>query len=329
MTLKTTGIAATLMAGVLILTGCSGGGTAKEELEETPLSKIFMELDPGQDQAYYDELSKKTEELVAACMTEQGFEYQPNTSSMMTVSSSDDEGEQEGPEWGTVEFAKEYGYGIVEYPGSSEVPTDPTEEEYVDPNQEYVESLSESEQTAYYEALHGPSDQYPEEGAEEEWVYDWKKAGCYGAANQEAAGEQAWDSPEMQALQESMEQLYTEQQEDAETLALEAEWASCMTDEGFSEFSKRQEASESMYSKQDTLYSAGSDGEWKEPSKEDKKKFQDEEIEIATAEFTCVDKVDYDKRAHAVQVRLEQAYVDEHKAELDALVSKFATEKKK
>ncbi|MEB4614164.1 hypothetical protein OOT08_05895, partial [Leucobacter sp. M11] len=263
-----------MLTGALLLTGCSGGsGDAKpEELEEGPLSKALSSLYEEQDQEFYDEQQKREQDLVAVCMTEQGFEYQPDTNSGGVIVSTEVE-EDDGPTWGTVEFAKEYGYGIIDSPWQQEGPQE--EKPYEDPNGEYVNSLSESEQTAYYEALNGPSDQFPEEGSEEEWVYDWTKAGCYGAAQHEVGGEQVWDSPEMAALQESMDQLYIDMEEHPDVIAVRDEWITCMTEAGFPGYTERYEPQNALYEEQNELYMPdGESGEGKEPSAAEKKKFQ-------------------------------------------------------
>ena len=150
-----------MTAGVLALAACSQGGgqqsgnTANEEAPMGPLDKYLSVLWEGQDytQEHYDKIDLQREELMAECMAKEGFEYVPNANSGTTVMSDDD---QEGPAWDSLEFAQQYGYGVFDWPGSSgddEAPVD--EEIYVDPNEGYVNSLSPSEQEAYYATLYG------------------------------------------------------------------------------------------------------------------------------------------------------------------------------
>ena len=120
-----------------------------------PLDKYLSVLWEGQDytQEHYDKIDLQREELMAECMAKEGFEYVPNANSGTTVMSDDD---QEGPAWDSLEFAQQYGYGVFDWPGSSGPDEAPVDEEiYVDPNEDYVNSLSPSEQEAFYATLYG------------------------------------------------------------------------------------------------------------------------------------------------------------------------------
>ena len=199
-----------MTAGVLALAACSHGGgqqsgnAAGEEAPLGPLDKYLSVLWEGQDytQEHYDKISLQREELVAECMAKEGFEYVPNTDSGTTVGSDD---EQEGPAWDSLEFAQQYGYGVFDWPGSSGPEEVPTEEEiYVDPNEDYVNSLSPSEQEAYFATLYGePQLEEVDGDNEEEYQYNWEDNGCFGwADNQLAQVGEEWVEPSAEAIEE-------------------------------------------------------------------------------------------------------------------------------
>lgn len=337
-----TPVLALLAAATLTLTACSGGAKqgGNAEIDEGPLSKYLSALWDGEEwtQEKSDELQKKTEELVAECMSEEGFEYTPNVQNGGVVYSSDEE-----IDWGSDDFVKQYGYGIVNWPGMEEMQGQG--EEYVDPNQEYIESLSESEQQAYYEALSGPAPTEEEMAAMEDGSleYDWTMAGCYGSAQQETQEEMngvqaAYEDPEFKELFEATDAmwsgLYDEQNLNDDVAKLNREWADCMAESGFGDYPSPNSVQMALSDEYNELQNAqnanlGENDEWQDLNEADKKKFQEREIEVAVADHACRDKSSYDDKLMEIQFDLEQKFVDEHKAELDALVAKHGVEKKK
>ncbi|MBL3698588.1 hypothetical protein [Leucobacter luti] len=333
---------AAIAVAALTLTGCSGGdgGTGTPSLEDGPLSKYMTALWDGQEmtQEQFDKQNLETEEFVAACMAKEGFEYTPNTQNAGQVYNTED---MDGPEMGTEEFAKEYGYGIVNSPWI-EQGMGGTEEEYVDPNQDYVNSLSESEQTAYYETLSGPSlseEEWAEiEASEGGYSPDLSEQGCYGAAQlaqQEKSGNdmEMYEDPEFTDLFDSMNdvwtELYDEENPNPEMTKIDQSWAACMEESGYPDFTSPMAAQNVMYDEYNALgMPDGDEGEYREPSKEDSDAFAKREIEVATADFACQTKTKYQEKQMKVQFALEQKFVDQHQAELDALLSKYSAKKK-
>jgi hypothetical protein len=164
------------VAALAVLTACSSPDGASDDVPSSPLSEYLeaiwgSDLSPKEQQREFEERQKKTEELVAQCMADEGFEYTPNIQDSSWVGSDDLIWEPDDREW-----VAQYGYGYVNSP---QPPTPEEEQVYEDPNQDYVDGLSMSEQNAYYVALYG------ETNGEEE--YDWKTAGCMGAAQQEVS----------------------------------------------------------------------------------------------------------------------------------------------
>lgn len=323
-------IAAAVLAGGLVLSGCSND-TAAEEPELGPLDEYLQVLWDGEEwtEERYKQEEEQRQEFIAQCMTEQGWEYIPVPYQGGFFTS--DEAEEEGPAWGTLEFAKQYGYGIVSWPGDDEIeePTDPGEQ-YVDPNDDYVNSLSESEQMAYYEALHGDQsafeyEELDEDGNPIEPEIDWNEMGCYGKAQGETMGEQPYDDPEFQAF-ERMNEVWATWENNDEMAALESEWASCMSGKGYS-FANHDEAMNHIYDLSNQMWE---DIDWEAnpegPSQETQDQFQAQEIEQAVADFECSEEVDYSDRQQEISFALQQKFLDENRAELDAMVAKYGKE---
>ena len=106
----------------------------------------WLSFDLSDQQDMYRRQEQQAQELIAACMAQEGFEYIP------AVRPDLDEGF--GNPW-DVEYAREYGFGISTTFGETFALDD---SDWVDPNQAIIEALSESERNAYFEILYGFSD---------------------------------------------------------------------------------------------------------------------------------------------------------------------------
>lgn len=217
-----------LATGALLLSACGGSdstaassetdddGSASETqiIYESPLGE-FLGWDQGADfdeeaaQAEWEEQDRQVQEAIAACMSEQGFEYIPIDTAAQNAFF--EEQFEDGEEWGSEEWTAKYGFGISTQRFSQEqVGPDLVGHNYVtsfgsgdgpeDPNQAYVESLGPNEQNAYYEALYGGEESYPvpiweEEGREpteeemqafdQEWQENYVPTGCEPVAYEE------------------------------------------------------------------------------------------------------------------------------------------------
>lgn len=338
---------ASTCAAVLLLTGCSGGGDGGDEdkgtaaVEWTPgaldeyTARIYgYSFDQDQKsqeemQAESDAQNRKVEELVAACMQDQGFDYIPNDTNGGTVYSSDDL----DVEYGTQEFAEQYGYGISTDPwGYDDMPVDDGTE-YVDPNAEYTEAMSESELAAYQEALWGVPQEYVE--GEEPQEYDWTTAGCYGSAQHEVYETGDVPTDEYGALEDEVSSFWETVQADPGIAELQASWGSCMADAGFDGMTNTNEATQPLYDEWNELQ-GGNDPEYQaqleswdwdanpdgppmpEPDADALAAFTTKEIATAVADFGCQEKVDFQAESVRIDHQLQQEFVDQHKAELEA-----------
>ncbi|MET4225961.1 hypothetical protein [Oerskovia enterophila] len=304
------------LSGILLLSACSGGGAPAAD-EDSPLTayyeEVYGDFESDEQQKKMEEQQRKVEELVATCMSEQGFEYTPVDQSMTSWSS---ENPTDDPE----KYAAEYGYGMTIY-------QEPSAEEqaemdaYVDPNQDYVDAMSETEQTAYYTALHGEMSMMEYDEDAEMPEYDPSTAGCYGSAQEEVSGgqQELWESEEMTAFSDATTKLYEDVARDPRLEEVTSKWADCMADAGF-DYATPEEPSEFFMNASNDLYS----GENPEgPSEEDLTALQDQEKDTAVADYACKTKVGYDKVQRTVQFDLESAFMKDNKDMLDRVAAAY------
>lgn len=199
-------------AMVFILTGC-GGASSDDKLsyEDSPLSQYLSaawggDLSQEEQQKKMEKDQAQVEELVAQCMADEGFSTHrtPATapSSRMAASGAREAG-----------VGREVRLRVRQQPVRGAGRENPSEEENSDPNADYVSSLSESEQTAFYETLYGPSPAEDEMAEDGSYEYSWEDAGCQGWAQHEVQGDDITQSEEFSALRTKMEELTTASQE--------------------------------------------------------------------------------------------------------------------
>ena len=328
---------------VLTLTACGGGkspegndpdGSAPETPRMGPIDLLFQDIygSSDEDQGAADQM--RMEELQAQCMSEQGFEYTPVDYGAMNAGMVAPD-QSEIP-WGTLEFAKEWGYGITTNPYSDQeqAPVDP-EQQFVDPNQAYVEAMSASEQEAYYLALYGPqSTQEYVEG--EEYVWNWEEAGCQGYAQNEVYPDSMGDQgSEYTALMDEMNAMYESTMADPRLAEIEASWASCMSDAGYPGLAKVDDAQAQISAKAEPIWNDAYSNMSPDATEADYAAVQEEinaqlaaitteEIETAVADFTCRDDVKYTETQTDINIEYQQEFYDAHKAELEAWAASMA-----
>lgn len=331
-----------LTAFALLLAGCSGapgessgGGLSHDD---SPLA-VYLEAawGSGMSQEERDkemaDTNRRIEDLVAACMKDEGFDYVP-----VVYDPSDDAGVEFEWEPEKREWVEEYGYGIMNDPflaaNGGEL------EEYTDANTAYVDSLSESERAAYMEALYGPMIEDEDEAAMSD--YDWTTAGCYGEAQHETSGDEAAYEEQFTDLFEKINELWEKQQKAPETAALDAEWAQCMDAAGAPGFTKQSDALDSISKATVDLqseYAASADGDSSGDaavSKDaalsedaavttpdlsetpDGKKLAERELALALIDLDCREQTDYVQESLRIQFAIEERFIAENKAELEA-----------
>lgn len=320
------------------LTACTGsGGGGDLSWEDSPLSRYLSaayggDLSQEEQERKMAERQKQVEELVAECMTEEGFEYTPVDQRGGMSFSSGDEWKPDDREW-----VAQYGYGAVDWPGREEMESAVPDDEFVDPNQDYVESLSESERQAYQETLWGAAvmEEQTEEQTEEGGTYEyrWEDHGCQGKAQHETDSEtNVWEREEFADLQKAINQLYNELGSHPDLAELDAKWASCMADAGYDGFSKQQDAQQSVYDDMNAFYEkmpqpdpnlseAEMTAFYEDAEKErraQQEPIQEKEVELALADLDCREKTDYRDAQLKIQFAIEEQFIADHKTELEA-----------
>ena len=299
-----------------MLTGCGGTGSPDDqETEQSPLSLYLnavwgLDVSPEEQEKRFEQERAREEELVAQCMKDEGFEYTPNIPSGSSVALDASVHEPEDRDW-----VAQWGYGAVDSPLQQDGSV--LAEEWVDPNADYVASLSESEQAAFHEALSGPSS--PDEDVKYGAQRTGETPGCQAWAYGEVNGPDLAQSAEFAPLFEKINALY---QEDPDTwpgiAELNSEWAGCMEAAGYPGFVNQMDAQASIYEKLDDASSSDPDDE---TAIDDAalKKIAGEEVELALVDLDCREQVSYRERHDQAQWMREDRFIADNKADLDAL----------
>ncbi|MHA3684372.1 hypothetical protein ACXR2T_02850 [Leucobacter sp. HY1910] len=332
---------AALAATALLLTACSGDTPAPTSYDESPLATYTNGLWDGEELTQEQIVKQQTEheELIAQCMTNEGFEYTPVINTGVETNA---ESEVEAPDWGTDEFVKQYGYGIADNPFVQVMAERPEPEEFVDPNTAYVDSLSDTERAAYWEALTGPELTDEELAALEEGDgnaeagYDWKTSGCDGFARHETGQDYdpyvaASEDPQYADLFTQMQTIwagvYDDEKPHEDVAELNRTWAECMTEAGQEDYASPNVALQALEAEYRSIERpATADGRYQGPLKADKEKFQEREFEVSLADAECKKAVKYNDSLTQILFALEQEFVDEHKTMLDAMVAQYGSE---
>lgn len=303
------------LAAVLTLSACSAPNAQPPADEQSPLSAYLAAIygggmDEEQQQQRFIEDDKKRQDIVAQCMTEQGFDYQPVIPTSAVPLSSGAEWKPDDREW-----VAQWGYGISHFPGAD----DPAAQDaFVDPNTDYVASLSESEQSAYYEALYGVTPDDSQLTAGEPLEYDWTTAGCTGRAGHEVSGDDPLQGEEFQPLMEALQAFWTDTAGYPGMSEINADWAACMDAAGHPGFTAQADASASISEASNAAWTGPDGATVSTVDEATLAQLSKTEIETALADLDCRTEVDYAARMRSAQGEAEKTFIDDHRAELDA-----------
>ncbi|HWL48475.1 MAG TPA: hypothetical protein VNT92_01230 [Acidimicrobiia bacterium] len=320
---------------VLLVAACGGGGAADPEATGTTedsgtegetMADFFGygTEDPEAQEVEYREQEARIQESIRQCMAEAGFEYQPvmppESSFMVT-----------GEEWDEEEYVRTQGFGISTWYGNEESTTDTTmiEEEWFDPNQEMLEAMSESESTAWNEALWGTEEENmedmvtevdPETGEEMQVSYGYG-GGCSGEAYEAEYGDMEQSQDLWSEVQPAMDAMYQQVQADPRIVELDQEWSACMAERGF-EYESMTAMQESVYTDFQTRFDeiVGPNGGFADPfagmTEEEINAFFEEKTEeeidafYAAAEEESQQNVDMEALAALQQEEIDLAVAD-------------------
>ncbi len=341
--------AITVTALSLLLAACGGGGdggdtvaageppVGEDEWRELPLTQAmgWDEFGP-QNEDEFEAQEREIQELTVECMAALGFEYQP-------IEQPGGFGfnpyEELDVEWGTREFAEQYGLGMLTFfEEEQEMFAEESADDFVDPNQDYVESLSDSERDAYYSALYGASPEIDESLSEEEIneiFEDFVPTGCESEARAEVYGPGFFgDGAQSEAMQEFndlQQDLYERVEADPRVVEVQAAWQACMSEAGH-DFADEQDMYESLNERMNEFdetqsfpgedltpaeFEAMSEEElealYSQPPEFDRElldELQALEIEVAVANFDCG--AGGQRVRFEVQRELEAEFVEQH-----------------
>lgn len=336
-----------VLCATLLLSACSNRKT--EELPEGPLTKYFSQIEDSIDQqaVFGAKEHAAVENTVSECMSGQGFEYTP-TKWYGDAEEDEVAAEETAPESGSLEFAKEYGFGIASYPGSDETYEDTVEfeedEAAEDPNTAYIEKLPPAEREAYYLALHGLEDsslfdtgdlEFADEAGDElleaeETLDGTAVPGCYSEAASALGIDEdpysaVYEDPAYQDLWDSLDEFWEHSEDPKVVATLDKEWQECMAGKGLADDATngRDQVSDALYEEYEEL-TMGDEEEWVELTGKDAEEFTKREIKIAVPDAECAQSINYDVRVAESYNEQEQKFVDQHKAQLDALIAGLA-----
>ena len=239
-------VAVAVLASAACGGGDDGGGVAAGP---SPLAEL-MGWDTDFDSAEMRRQELAREEAIADCMREEGWEYEPvDYSAQFSETSEEDVDLFADPE----AYGEKYGYSVArnyelyeaEGVQSGDGPGMGTS--FVDPNEDYVMSLTDDERTAYYATLYGGDDIWEDpEGEGEMAMPPLEEQGCQGRAELAVSGEDPMSDPD---IQERMEDYWTNQQDDPRMQAAQDDWAECMGDDiaGLEAMGERVSRPDQMY----------------------------------------------------------------------------------
>jgi len=298
----------------------------------TPADQISL----AQEQSDADH--REIEELVAACMAEQGFTYYPSIAFAPQYVVSD-----ERVVTGR-EFAQLFGFGIsaqatattgggLDFHPQFGIPR------IADPNRELRDAMSDAEHAAWTFALWGPAwhgrdwgrnenffVMAPSGGATQEWATE---NGCLGEAWYQ------WQPEEdlVFAAIEAEVTLFNESLPvDPLMVALNREWAACLAGEGFAgwqspsqlradlqaEWQEIQNSDLALELFLDWDSEAEPDGPPDVRDVEAEGPFREREFALALADVDCRESLDFDARQVEIGLELQQQFVAANRDELEA-----------
>jgi hypothetical protein len=242
---KTNVMVGVAFALVLAACGDTGGGTVAVgrpgDAATTPaatagsdepqtLEEFFgfgEDFDEAAQQAEFEDQQRLLEEQVATCMRALGWEYTPVDYSQF------DTYQDPFADLSEEEFREQYGYGISTFLGIEDELFGGPDVEFVDPNQEYVMSLTPVEQEAFYADLHGVWEEPEIDPDTGEYPNDYfgPETGCYPEAEREIYGN---PGETFGALDEAFMELEQRIQSDSRMVEALAGWSTCMQEGGYS-----------------------------------------------------------------------------------------------
>jgi len=342
------GVSLLALLGFAVVTGCVSAASAYENdnretqrvapvtLQKSPLEEYIglvwgTNISPESRQRLIEANLLRREELIAECMHSAGFEYIPFTERFNLVIFEPTEWYPDDSEW-----VAEFGFGVLYgssraghagLPGIFGHPSD-----VIDPNREIELSLTEAEREAYRRTLSGTpfpweydaaGNTISDEGDAYNWHNDPANWGCRHKAWHQAVTESPFglaENYQFAPLFEAIEEFQSSFT--SEITAAQHDWATCMADAGYAEFTVRPNFVQHFQDQLDELTRAGVWFHSWPPTTGDNSaigEFHQREIATALADLQCRQSVDFDARQIAARLEAETRFVDDHRSDLQAL----------
>ena len=306
------GLTAVVVAGSVVTAGCDAGGRAPVPeptgVLDAYLDEIYVSLDAETWVADHD----ATQEYLAACMAEQGFEYQPTKAPPMYTM----------PAVFTPDYAADFGYGDTTEAYGPDVPParfsiNPGDDPASDFNQSYVLGLAPDAQEEYWLAMHGPDLPPGEDPA----AVPLEEAGCYTRAYAVLYPESR-RPPEFAPLEEAIREEIWWVDEDPRLVATHPAWADCMADAGYPGLVDIPDAAALANDRANasSLTLAVPYAELKEMFGDELVEVQQYEIAVATADTGCREEVGWYELRAGILAEAQESIVERYRPELDAML---------
>jgi hypothetical protein len=312
----------------LLLTACSSTQVPERDhvnFALGPLDEFLARISGWEFGESLDEVNarqaqtfRREQELIAECMTRQGFLYFPNEVRFVTVSTPDHPLDESWPLRGSREFAEQFGFAIISGAGINAWTSEPIPN-WIDPNAEHLASLTENERDAWNLALLGDQDSDPANWATE--------AGCWG----EAIVASIIDDSQFDSLSEEIISFRNALSFDARVVSLNESWVQCMGKAGYGGFNWNSPPTlkDWLFTQEQLLYGGWmallNDWDWEKapegpvaPSASSRSELAALEITLAVADWDCRNDIGYDAALHEIYLELQQLFVDQHRHELES-----------
>jgi hypothetical protein len=293
--------------------GSSGqpGSSASQAEKPGPLAPYANSLAGIQTPKQYFAQAERIQNSIAACMHGEGFTYLPvDTAKLVSYGQATSHPD-------TAQWAATWGYGINKAPAAAT--SGAVDRDYVNPNDAVVSRLSASEQAAYNAALNGSGGSQGTANSDTVSGTRSDSSGCQGAAEKANPEKDPSSDKQFADLVAQSNRIPGKVASSAKVVALDADWASCMADAGDAKYASPAKAQQAIEERYNAYYLKVKGT----PDPSVVESMSKTEIETASADFVCRQKVDYANRHSAVEDAAEQQFVDDNKKGLDALLASY------
>jgi len=306
------------------------GDTPAAAAQNSPLNEYLgplwgSNLSQAEQQRQQQQEDLYREELIAGCMREAGFEFIPTQVTVSEGLLTDDNFRPDDRDW-----VAQYGFALIHNPWANAATEPDHGPAPVDPNQEYLDSLSDAERAAFYEALFGFHGEDLPEGVigDDGQILDMEayraNMGCWGVAQQELEATSVsglYNSAEFAPLFDAIGEMRRSVYDIPEFSVIDNDWANCMADAGHPGIPTQAHVQDELVEEYNSIIENW-DWDLGEPNATNSPRIAamgDREIELALADFDCRASTYWESRRMAIVYDAERQFITDHQTELNAL----------